>query len=241
MIKIFSKHRIGLFLAILAVSIFACVSVQASVIVTPASSPNEADFDSLVSATDLINSGQPSFVSASEDIAPRAGSITATNDGVSTPASLATKAWYDMGFTPDTPTRTLTYMLNTNPSTGGSELGYDITGVNVFESWANLDMFCGQKWTMRVATVANPVFADVALVDYAPSGAASSMVSVTDSTGTIASGVTAVQFTFQPVLVNDILLGEIDVTGVATVPEPSTIALLAFACLAGLIAIRRRS
>jgi hypothetical protein len=94
---------------------------------------------------------------------------------------------------------------------------------------------------MRVATVANPVFADVALVDYAPSGAASSMVSVTDSTGTIASGVTAVQFTFQPVLVNDILLGEIDVTGVATVPEPSTIALLAFACLAGLIAIRRRS
>lgn len=229
-------------LIIVSLALLASSAAQAAIIVTSASSAAEATYDSLVSATDLINAGQPSFVSASNDAAPTAGPAAATNDGSSTAGSLGDKVWWRLGnVAPDVPTVTLTYSLNTNPLTGGSALGYDITGATVFQSWANADMFCGQNWTMRVTTVANPVFTDAASVYYDPPDTdMSSMVSVADSTGKIASGVTGVQFYFQRIIVNDVLIGEIDVAGTPTVPEPSTIALLGIAALGGLVATRRR-
>jgi hypothetical protein len=49
-----------------------------------------------------------------------------------------------------------------------------------------------------------------------------------------------VQFAVVKSDVYGIVFRDIDVLGAATVPEPSTIALLGIAALAGLVAVRRR-
>jgi hypothetical protein len=250
----FSQARIGLAI-FLALTVLACCSpVHAVVIYTPGSSSDELAFDSQISATDLINLGQPSFVSSANTVPPvnmptLEFAIAGTNDGLTasyvtdSAGAVAHNTWYLY----EDPATTLTYTLNTDPGTGGSATGYDITGVNVFAGWQNALLFTHQVWTMRVATLENPTFTDVQPVDFtSPSDAKASMISLTDSTGTIASGVTAVQFYVQKKVTdpNDGNLGivfrEIDVLGAATVPEPGTIAMLGIAALLGLAAIRRR-
>jgi hypothetical protein len=248
----FNKMHVCGLVIVLSLAMLACGTVQAGVVsVTPASSTNEMEFDSQISATDLINLGQPSFLSSDNTVAPVSVfpfTIAGTNDGtaasytVSPDESFAHNTWYLWS---DAST-TLTYTLNTNPLTGGSAKGYDINNVKVFTGWQDAYLFTNQIWTMRVSTLTNPAFTDVQSVDFtSPATAKASMISLTDSTGTIASGVTSVQFYVQKkVTVPDdgnlgIVLREIDVVGTATVPEPSTIALLGIAALAGLVAVRR--
>jgi hypothetical protein len=246
----FSQARIGLAI-FLALTVLACCGpIQAAVIYTPGSSSDELAFDSQISATDLINIGQPSFASSANTVPPVSQlpfTIDGANDGLTASyvtdqaGAIAHNTWY-LYEDPDT---TLTYALNTDPGTGGSATGYDITGVNVFTGWQDAFYFTNQKWTMRVATLANPTFTDVYAVDFlSPSDAKASMISLTDSTGTIASGVTSVQFYVEKKETEALNLGivfrDIDVLGAATVPEPGTIAMLGIAALLGLAAIRRR-
>lgn len=193
-----------------------------SLIVVTAASATETAFDSQISATDLINIGQPSYFSATNSVAAATApffTIDGTHDGaaaswVTDPTGATAKnTWY-----PD-PT-TLTFNLNTNAGTQGSATGYDITVVNIFAGWQDADIFEGQDWTFRVATIANPTFTDVHAVKYTPAtGSKSSMVALTDSSGVIASGVTAVQFDVRKLSSMGIVFREIDVKGVPTGDE----------------------
>jgi hypothetical protein len=249
--NMFQKKHLGGLVALLSLAILACGTVQASVIVSQNSSNVETTFDSQISATDLINIGQASFVSSANTVAAvnmpgLEFGINGTNDGATASyatdqaGAVAKNSWYLYA----DPSTTLTYTLNTDSLTGGSATGYDITGVNVFAGWRDADLFESQKWTLRVATLANPTFADIQSVDYsAPGGSLSSKVSLTDSTGTIASGVTAIQLYVQvPSKIGNfgIVFREIDVVGTASVPEPSTLGLLAAAMGIGGFAVARR-
>jgi hypothetical protein len=254
MMNSFNKMHVCGLVIVLSLAVLACGTVQAGVVnVATYSSANELAFDSQISAIDLINIGQPSFLSSANTVAPVSAlpfTINGTNDGESATygadgdlaqnaLGVAKNTWYLW----TDPSTTLTYTLNTDPLTGGSAAGYDITGVNVFAGWRDLTYdFNDQNWTLQVATVANPIFTDVKAVTYDAdtSTTRSSLVSLTDSTGKLATGVTGVRFFVEKQNSMGIVFREIDVIGAATVPEPSTIALLGIASLAGLVAVRRR-
>jgi hypothetical protein len=247
----FEKRCVRGLVIVLALAMLIGGSVQASTIVSPQCSPNELTYDSQISATDLINLGQPSYISMNATVPPvNAGTGLAfgnngTHDGAAASyatdpvGAVAKDTWYLW----TDPSTTLTYTLNTNPLTGGSAAGYDITAVKAFAGWQDADLFQSHLWTLRVATLTNPIFTDVQSVNYIPnSGSKSSMVSITDSTGKIASGVTAVQFYVQQPGGLGIVFREIDVLGTASVPEPGTLGLLAVAAMSivGYVTMRRR-
>lgn len=200
---------------------------RGEVLVSTESSTVETNYDRRVSATDLINTGQPSYVSMSNTVGPESPfGMAGTHDGLAysyypanggTPAlSQAHDAWY-LNSAAQT---TLTYVLNTNAATGGSAAGYNITNVTVYAGWATpAACFAGQKWTLRVATVGNSVFQDVRSIHYAPfasaSGDGSTKVTVSDAAGPLASGVRAVQFFVERPggIYNGTVYREIDVMG----------------------------
>ncbi len=186
------------------------------------------------SATDLINQGQATFLSeTSTGFSSLAGSNTAAmNNGVLgsvTPGN-------PVADLPDTAvdldgTWTTTYALNISTNT----LGYDITNIKTIAGW--VDQRVNQKYELLYSTVALPAtFVSLGTFSNTPynsdtgaTNAFSSQITLTDTTGIIASGVSNIRFNFQTpgAAVNDATVyREIDVQGVATVPEPGTFAML---------------
>ena len=193
------------------------------------------NYNAVISATDLINVGQASLASVSQEGNLLGGSLDGSHDGIGqNGSSVANTAFINDPIT-------LTYTLNTTVGTGGSATGYTITAVDVVVGWWSGSAFSQQNWSVAVATVANPtVFAtQLATVAYSPySGGADTYgythVRLTDSTGALASGIGAVQFAFGGGLA---VVSEIDVTGLTTpVPEPAALTLL----LAGLLGVGMR-
>ena len=71
MMNSFNKMHVCGLVIVLSLAMLACGTVQAGVVnVATYSSANELAFDSQISATDLINIGQPSFVSSANTVAP---------------------------------------------------------------------------------------------------------------------------------------------------------------------------
>jgi hypothetical protein len=208
------------------------VVAGADVVVTTNSSPSEIAFDSLISPTDLLNLGQASLAAGTNTVPPNAGfTLDGIHDGLTASyandpsGAFARNTYYSAAET------TMTFFLNTNAASGGSPSGYEISGVNVFSGWKDVDNFQGQKWTLRVATLAHPDFSDIQSIAYRPpTGAKSAMVSITNTTSTLVSGATAVQFIIQKLSSSGVVFREIDVTGVPSppsVPPPAPTALTA--------------
>jgi len=228
--------------------------------ITPAYdwSNNQQQFDSLVSATDLINRGQATFLNTTgSDIGygssgPDGDGVSGANDGeVSSenepPNGLAKVAYYTNG--PSSPFKMI-FNLNLDSGSGGSPTGYDITGATVINGWGSYKFYSDQIWTLAVATVAAPTtYVDLYSVNYIASAFIStstnaSVVSLTDtgplSNGSVtATGIASVRFTITSAGGGGSVNREIDVFGSPTpVPEPASAAALLIGL--GAFAVRRK-
>ena len=204
-------------------------------------------FDFNISTSDLIQNGAPSL-----------GSVAASHSGIfhfsganngSAAQTSGLSYWGN-----NTGLVTLTYNLT------GSATGYDITSVNSIYGWQDSRYrHAAQRYEVLVQTVSNSGFTQIAAVDYHPwaytpvlqGSVGSSEVTITDSVGLLATGVTAIQFLLHPYMTigepgytGEIgVIRELDVFGtasVAAVPEPGTLALLGLA-FAGLLVSRRKA
>jgi len=222
-----------------AVVVMGVGAVQASIIQTTNS--NSTVHDAFVgdrSGSDLINAGQSTFDSASGTpafAASGAFSIFGLNDGASAIGSTDStgKTFYN------SLPATITFTLDTSVNT----LGYDIDLINSYAGWGDTDATqVNQAYEVLVSTVGSTNFTSIANVDYSPfvaGGEASTIVSLTDSTGTIASGVDEIRFVFADnQLGNGTVFQEIDVFGSAAVPEPVAATLVALTGI-GFIGVRR--
>ena len=232
------KNLSSLFAA--AMLLASAAGLQAAVIVNVnynGGAQNETQFDNQISATDLVNAGQPTLTSV---VAPavNGGSIAGLNDGTA-----GSWAWYV--------TSTITFNLDTTVNTQG----YDITKINSFAGWgANMG---AQSFTLFLKTTTSsgnfvqyglgpngtdPFVNEIGFNESTRSTNLSTLTTLTGASGgPIATGVTALQFQYSNPSVsgNGAVIREIDVIGTAAVPEPSTWALLAFS-LTAVVTLRRR-
>lgn len=133
---------------------------------------------------------------------------------------------------------TITYTLDTSVNTAG----YNLTGIDLYTGWADNGRD-NINTAIAYSTVAAPtVFIPLTTVTYGPAGTSpiDDLASLTDTTGTVASGVKSIQFGF-PVQENTgVAYREIDVFGsAAPIPEPGSVGLLTMGAM-GLLSHRRR-
>jgi hypothetical protein len=196
-----------------------------------------------VSTTDLINQGRPSLGTVTPvNYTPYStASISTLNDGTS-------GAWSNVD-PQDTAVTTQSTDWSVIYNLIGSPTGYSISQVNVFSLWSN--DFTSQNYSIGISTVSNPTFVslvpDVLASDSTNEFASAVESLVTDSSGTLASGVTAIELTFHATPqsfqgntpTDQAAYREIDVLGSATaVPEPTLLFPLITTAL-GFVTLRR--
>ncbi|HBE70763.1 MAG TPA: hypothetical protein DDW52_21675, partial [Planctomycetaceae bacterium] len=160
------------------------------------------------------------------------------NDGT---ANTAHTAFFDHGN--NRVPATITYELNTSVNT----LGYDITEIQSVAGWSGVNETHGnQTFELFVSVVGDASFSSLGSFSNEPyvldtaGGDTSTRITLTDDSGLIASGVDEIRFVYSQNTFSGfsgVLLREIDIEGVATVPEPSSMAL---ATLGGLAIMSRR-
>ena len=127
----------------------------------------------------------------------------------------------------------------------GAPLGYDLTNIDSFSGWS--DNRASHLHNIYYSVVGSAAYTQVlsglggAFGDSFGSAQSSGglKVGVTDSTGVIASGVDSIRFEMFPGAAGGHVYREIDVIGIATVPEPSAAVLGGLGMLA--LLRRRRS
>jgi PEP-CTERM motif len=192
----------------------------------------------VVSATDLINGLAPSAVGGDFAVTEITGGTAVLTDGVygtiTEPGGAAdrTHLIFGIGGGGSGSGTFVTYTLNTAVNT----LGYNISSIAVFGGW-NDNGRDQQLYRAAYSVVGSPLFIDLPLVDFNPAiGAnlqsANRTILSDNALPFLATGVDQVRFTFDTPAPENGYVGyaEIDVIGVATVPEPGAVALL----LAGL-------
>lgn len=216
-------------LASLALVSFAGIS-QAAVVVS--GSGNNTGF--AVSNSDLL---QAQLSSTTSSITLNVGENNAWSGG-------ATVANLTDGLFPTSPNSStgslaisggnVVYELNTTVNT----FGYDISSIGIFSGW-NDDGRDGINVTVSYATVAAPLtFVDIAIATQDDGSARfeNANINETVSPNVLASGVKSIRFTFNSPENAGVGYKELDVIGVATVPEPSTALLGGL----GILALMRR-
>lgn len=218
-------------------------TTNATIIETTLNSGTQEFFDLNISTIDLIQAGAPSLSGSVTASSPATFSETGSNDGTATQTSGLTY-WGGV----NSAGQDLTYLLT------GSATGYDILTVNSIYGWQDSrSRHSAQQWTLEVTTVTNPTFTPIHSVTYTPfaptdNAEGSTQVTLTDTTGVIASGVTGIRFHIDPFsspgspgFSGELgVIRELDVLGVATVPEPSSFGLCTFAGLLICSRFRRR-
>lgn len=221
--------------ALAAVAGLLALPLQAGVIQTNAfTEGSNTAYDANASSSDLINQGAASLGGFTSSL-PGTWPASGTNDGSATGGGVAG----DYAYWDQQTTVTLTYELT------GSATGYDITSINSIYGWDESRRHAAQYYSVYVATVADPNYTLLHTVAYDPITAAfvpgSSQVTLTDTEGVLAKGVTGIRF----IAIEDPgglydevgVIHEFDVFGIPSVPEPGSLAVLA---VSGLLIMRRR-
>ncbi len=112
----------------------------------------------------------------------------------------------------------------------------DISGIETYTAWHDTGRD-GQNYTASYSSDGGTGYSPLDTVAYAPSQN-DAEVALASSTGSLASGVTDIQFNFENVENNGVGYSEIAIYG-AAVPEPASLALLAVAGLAILVRPRK--
>lgn len=174
-----------------------------------------------VSATDLVNQGQPSFASYTSSNTPQFGTDT-VNNGVAT--NLTTAAAFYSVANSRLPT-TLVFNLNIVTNTAG----YDITRIDSFAGWeaGGTQTYANQKFTMEYSVVGSDDWLPLTAVDYSPFTSTTSNTpaytrsSLSDRSGFLATGVDAIRFVYSIPSISGgsnagTVIQEIDIVGVPT-------------------------
>jgi len=197
--------------------------------VTTASSQTDNAYAADVSGSDLVNSGQPSLTSFVSSVAPSFGP-GGQNDGTYSLSNTAAASWYHP---PAAPPATLTFELNVvdHPA------GYEISAIRTYAGWkgGGTQTYANQKYTVEYRAVGSSTWSLLQSVDYSPFTSlvdtpANTKVSLTASSGLVATGVAALRFnlavpTQSAGTNNGTVLQEIDVIGqpVGSLPVATTI------------------
>lgn len=243
---------------------FLLGSVKADIIVTTQfSTTSQSAFDANISNSDLLQTSAFSTIidNGYVSLTDLGSSIDGIRDGEGSPttgysADLSSDLYYDnQGFGPNAyglnENPYIIAVFNTDPLTGGSALGYTITGINSFYGWHDRASLSNQSYTIAVAALgddfSDPLsFTDIITVYFAPFDPAddnlSDQMSATEVslTNINLSGIGAIKFTFSPSSSGQLgqVIRELDVYGIATIPEPSS-ALLMGAAVVVLALIQR--
>jgi hypothetical protein len=159
--------------------------------------PTASTFSADILATDLINAGQPTLLSASWDKPPFFESDP-VNDGDGHPASSAAGTFLPGTFgggahMPFTYTATLD--TRTHP------LGYTLSEIRSYAGWnQNGASLANQKYELQVRCVGSPLFTSMGVFEYSPfnnastAEAAATKLTLAPAGGVIATGVNALRF-----------------------------------------------
>ncbi|OPZ25734.1 MAG: hypothetical protein BWZ02_02325 [Lentisphaerae bacterium ADurb.BinA184] len=239
-------RRGHIILVAFAVSL-ALPAARAAIVQTPYSDDNAADLTlaSQTSAGDLINAGQPTLATVTTNgLALSFGTtLAAINDGA---------AWPNGAHLPSATASSdgagETWEIQFDLALSAGSAGYSITEVQTFAAFPSehLARRANQTYGLYFSLVGDPSFALATSVAIGNSGDShETRMTITDTTGVIATGVDAIRFAFSPPpgapgASNSTIWRELDVFGfevVGAIPEPAT-GLLALAGLA--LAWRRR-
>lgn len=201
---------------------------------------------------DLINtttgrlSGAPVYAGGADPSMPISGLNNGGTQDSAYPSTQSTYIRSASDFTQNGGTTAIA-TFNLDTTSPGFTSGYNITSIN---SFMGLDGFslpqsqANQTYTVSVSLVGSAAYTDIATVGYSPFANVNgtnyeSYVSITDSTGVLATGVDSIRFTFLKApgaLTNTgTVIRELDVLGTA-VPEPSAALLGGL----GVLALLRR-
>jgi len=191
-----------------------------------------------IQTTDLVNQGQSTFGTLTSDKTPdNSFPVTGLNNGYGGLSQSGTNGNNETFYnTPSWPVK-ITFNLNIGVNTAG----YDITQVQTIAGWTN--NFSNQSFTLWVEAVGSSTFTQVGgtITDLSwVSTDFSQKIVATDSSGTIATGIQAVQLYYSSASPSPLVIQEIDINGTPSViPEPSSCALLAIGAM--FLARRRRA
>ncbi len=198
-----------------------------------------------VSASDLLHGLTPSDSGGNFAATEITGGLPVLTDGVygtiTEPGGAADRThliFAIAGGGADTGTF-VTYTLNT----ASAPLGYDISSIAVYGGW-NDNGRDQQLYTVAYSVIGSSDFIDLTSVNFNPTidggQQSATLTTISDNSGPfVASGVDAIRFTFNNPAPENGYTGyaELDVFGVATVPEPGVFASL---CAAGAVLLMSR-
>jgi hypothetical protein len=219
----------------------ASLQAPAAVIQTPSTNATAYNFYT-VSTTDLLQ--QTGVVTTTTGYTPFVGSgytfgqpnpvlTNGSAGGISTAAAnYSTSLVFEGGAGVNVANHwSVTYDLDLT----GASLGFDLTEINTFSGWSDR---AGQVYNVYYSVVGSGTYSLLTSVSEQTALNGSRKVAITDGTGILASGVDSIRFEMNSGSANGHVYREIDVMGVAAVPEPSA-ALLGSLGLLALIRRRR--